>query len=65
MAMSSLSPTTSSLPSLYQRPTITTNSQKTLVSFQGNLVSWSSSASYVKLKVRNGVVVKGLSQSQK
>ncbi|KAI3678923.1 hypothetical protein L6452_38227 [Arctium lappa] len=68
MAMSSsLSPATSSVRSICQQPRITAkllNPRKTLVSLQGNLLSWSSSASYVKLRARSTIVVKGLTQKR-
>lgn len=65
MAMSSLSPATSSVRSIYQQSRITTkllNPQNTLLSLQGNLLSWSSSVSCLKLKAKNAVVAKGLPQ---
>nr|XP_043636987.1 ribosome-recycling factor, chloroplastic [Erigeron canadensis] len=70
MAMSSLSPSTSSI---YQKPRIVTNKLVTFnptklpTSFQGNLLSWSSSVCHMKLKAKNGVdafVVKGVSQKR-
>ncbi|KAJ0699193.1 hypothetical protein HanOQP8_Chr10g0353071 [Helianthus annuus] len=60
----SLSPATSSVRSVHQRPKITPklrNRPTTLVSLQGNLLSWSSSVSYVKL---NAVVGKTVSQKR-
>ncbi|KAF5785066.1 putative ribosome recycling factor, RRF superfamily [Helianthus annuus] len=60
----SLSPATSSVRSVHQRPKITPklrNRPTTLVSLQGNLLSWSSSVSYVKL---SAVVGKTVSQKR-
>ncbi|KAI3506764.1 hypothetical protein L1887_21328 [Cichorium endivia] len=62
MAMSSLSPATSSVRSLYGQPRI--SPPKPLISLQGNLLSWSSSASYVKLQVKSTLAVKGLPQKR-
>ncbi|KAK9067617.1 hypothetical protein SSX86_011728 [Deinandra increscens subsp. villosa] len=67
MAMHSLSPATSSVRSIHQRPRISTkllNRPTTLVPFQGNLLSWSSSGSYVELKARISVVDKTLPQKR-
>ncbi|XP_024981195.1 ribosome-recycling factor, chloroplastic [Cynara cardunculus var. scolymus] len=67
MAMSSLSPATSSVRSICQQPRITAKLRtppKSLLSLQGNLLSWSSSANYVKLRARNTIVVKGLPQKR-
>ncbi|KAL8224895.1 hypothetical protein R6Q57_017452 [Mikania cordata] len=61
MAMYSLSPATSSVRSIYQRPRISAK-LTTLVPHQGNLLSWSSSVCYVKLKAKNDVVDKKLPQ---
>ncbi|KAL7583578.1 ribosome-recycling factor, chloroplastic [Lactuca sativa] len=58
MAMSSLSPATSSVRSVYRQPRI--SPPKRLLSLQGNKLSWSSSASYVKLQAKVTLVVKGL-----
>ncbi|KAI3749386.1 hypothetical protein L2E82_19997 [Cichorium intybus] len=62
MAMSSLSPATSSVRSIYGQPRI--SPPKALISLQGNLLSWSSSASYVKLQVKSTLAVKGLPQKR-
>ncbi|XP_071738238.1 ribosome-recycling factor, chloroplastic-like [Rutidosis leptorrhynchoides] len=61
MAMSSLSPATSSI---YQKPKIGIKSVTKTIPFQGNLMSWSSSVSYVKLKAKNAGVVKGPPQKR-
>lgn len=62
MAMSSLSPATSSVRSVYRQPRI--SPPKSLLSLQGNLLSWRSSASYVKLQAKSTLVVKGLPQKR-
>ncbi|KAL8204969.1 hypothetical protein R6Q57_010592 [Mikania cordata] len=61
MAMYSLSPATSSVRSIYQRPRISAK-LTTLVPHQENLSSRSSSVSYVKLKAKNDIVGKKLPQ---
>ncbi|XP_071716547.1 ribosome-recycling factor, chloroplastic-like [Rutidosis leptorrhynchoides] len=57
MAMSSLSPVTTSI---YRKPQISIKCINPTKTLQGNFVSWSSSVSYVRLKAKNAVVVKGL-----
>ncbi|KAJ9543312.1 hypothetical protein OSB04_023019 [Centaurea solstitialis] len=68
MAMSSLSispATSSSMRSICQQPKIKINpNPKSLLSLQGNLLSWSSSVSCVKLRARNAVVVKVLPEKR-
>ncbi|KAI3805996.1 hypothetical protein L1987_21884 [Smallanthus sonchifolius] len=59
MATYSLTPATS-VRSVYQRPRFSAKPLTTLVSLQGNLSSWSSSVSYMKLKAKNVVVDKTL-----
>ncbi|KAI3760100.1 hypothetical protein L1987_50490 [Smallanthus sonchifolius] len=60
MATYSLSTATSSVRSVYQRPRFSAKPLTTLVSLQGNSLSWSSSVSYMKLKAKNVVVDKAL-----